>query len=226
MNFGARTRDRVGAPHHPRVHGRSAPWTAPAAGPGAPSVPPQERRVRPAADARTGGRADPALLRRDGRRTGGAGDSPDGPASAMPLHPLLRPFASATLLRPLLRPFFSYSEGRRGVADAKGRSRRSTSRRGPLRASSKESIFRGLEDGAVPRPDPGSSLRSSPGAVRGSGRRGRAATMENGVLGGSFRPAPDCDFTRIAESCGTRRAHPGCPRERSSQSAKNRPSAR
>ena len=45
--------------------------------------------------------------------------------------------------------------------------------------------------------------------------------MENGVLGGSFRPAPDCDFTRIAESCGTRRAHPGCPRERSSQSAKN-----
>ena len=144
----------------------------------------------------------------------------------MPLHPLLRPFASATLLRPLLRPFFSYSEGRRGVADAKGRSRRSTSRRGPLRASSKESIFRGLEDGAVPRPDPGSSLRSSPGAVRGSGRRGRAATMENGVLGGSFRPAPDCDFTRIAESCGTRRAHPGCPRERSSQSAKNRPSAR
>ena len=140
----------------------------------------------------------------------------------MPLHPLLRPFASATLLRPLLRPFFSYSEGRRGVADAKGRSRRSTSRRGPLRASSKKSIFRGLEDGAVPRLGPGSSLRSSPGSVRGSGRRGRGATMENGVLGGSFRPAPDCDFTRIAESCGTRRAHPGCPRERSSQSAKNR----
>ena len=50
--------------------------------------------------------------------------------------------------------------------------------------------------------------------------------MENGVLGGSFRPAPDCDFTETAESCGIRRAHPGCPRERSSQSAKNRPSAR
>ena len=50
--------------------------------------------------------------------------------------------------------------------------------------------------------------------------------MENGVLGGSFRPAPDCDFTETAESCGIRRAHPGCPRERSSQSAKNRSSTR
>ena len=33
-------------------------------------------------------------------------------------------FPSATPLSPLLRSFFSYSEGRRGVADGKGRSRR------------------------------------------------------------------------------------------------------
>ena len=76
VNFGARTRGRVGAPHHPRVHGRSTPWTAPAAGPGAPSVPPQERRVRPATGARIGGRADPANEKETSRgraRTRGPG---------------------------------------------------------------------------------------------------------------------------------------------------------
>ena len=37
---------------------------------------------------------------------------------------LLRPFPSTSLFRPPLRPFFSYSGGRRGVADEKRRSRR------------------------------------------------------------------------------------------------------
>ena len=41
-----------------------------------------------------------------------------------PLHPRLRSFPSAAPLRPLLRSLFSYSEGRRGVADGKRRSRR------------------------------------------------------------------------------------------------------
>ena len=48
---------------------------------------------------------------------------------------LLRPFPSATLFHPLLRPLFSYSEGSRGVADGKGRSRRGRGRaRGYRRA--------------------------------------------------------------------------------------------
>ena len=37
---------------------------------------------------------------------------------------LLRPFPFTSLFRPPLRPFFSYSGGRRGVADEKRRSRR------------------------------------------------------------------------------------------------------
>ena len=41
-----------------------------------------------------------------------------------PLHPRLRSFPSVTPLRPPLRSLFSYSEGRRGAADGKRRSRR------------------------------------------------------------------------------------------------------
>ena len=43
-------------------------------------------------------------------------------------HCLLRPFPSTALLHPPLRSFFSYSGGRRGVADGKGRSRRGRGR--------------------------------------------------------------------------------------------------
>ena len=46
---------------------------------------------------------------------------------------------------------------------------------------------------------------------------------DSGALGGSFRPAPRHIGVATAESCGNRRAHPGCWPERSSQSAISRP---
>ena len=41
--------------------------------------------------------------------------------------------------------------------------------------------------------------------------------IEHGVLGGSFRRAPDCGAVRTAQSCGSQWAHPGRGSERSSQ---------
>ena len=72
----------------------------------------------------------PALERVDGGRPGRA------PRSAVPRSApdrLLRLFPSTTPLHSSLRPFFSYSEGPRGVAEGKGRSRRGPAGRAPRR---------------------------------------------------------------------------------------------
>ena len=68
-------------------------------------------------------RRDPHRSRRRGPP-----DPRGAPASAAPLPHLLRLFPSAALLHPPLRLFFSYSEGSRGVAGGKGRSRRGRGR--------------------------------------------------------------------------------------------------
>ena len=44
----------------------------------------------------------------------------------------------------------------------------------------------------------------------------------SGALGGSFASAPQRVGATTGESCGNRRAHPGCPPERSSQGARTR----
>ena len=56
----------------------------------------------------------------------------------------------------------------------------------------------------------------------GSGRPTAPSGPDSGALGGSFRSAPRSVGYTTAESCGNRRAHPGCRPERSSQSAISR----
>ena len=160
-----------------------------------------------------------------------------------PLHPRLRSFPSAAPLRLLLRSLFSYSEGWRGVVDGKRRSRRGSAllrSAGTLggaarsadeagssgcagwlaahRACPVESLA-GWSSGSVLAGAP--ELRHRPRARRGARRA--PSDSDSGALGGSFRPAPRHIGVATAESCGNRRAHPGCWPERSSQSAISRP---
>ena len=72
----------------------------------------------------------PALKRVDGGRPGRT-PRPAVPRSAPDR--LLRLFPSTTPLHSSLRPFFSYSEGPRGVAEGKGRSRRGPAGQAPRR---------------------------------------------------------------------------------------------
>ena len=88
-----------------------------------------------------------------------------------------------------------------------------------------------------PKPAPGGHVRPGPASPRSPTRphgphaphRTRIPLPEagpeaqNGALGGSFRPAPGIGLTRTAESRGSRRTHPTCRRERSSQGAKSPP---
>ena len=164
-----------------------------------------------------------------------------------PLRPRLRSFPSAAPLRPPLRSLSSYSEGWRGVVDGKRRSRRgsallwsaersagtiggaarsadeagSSGCAGWLaahRACPVESLA-GWSSGSVLAGAP--ELRHRPRARRGARRP--PSDPDSGALGGSFRPAPRRIGAATAESCGNRRAHPGCRPERSSQSAISSP---
>ena len=88
-----------------------------------------------------------------------------------------------------------------------------------------------------PKPAPGGHVRPGPASPRSPTRphgphaphRTRiplpeaGSEAQNGALGGSFRPAPGIGLTRTAESRGSRRTHPTCRRERSSQGAKSPP---
>ena len=90
----------------------------------------------------------------------------------------------------------------------KGRSRRWVS------AARAKKWGASLSEAAIPA---GLSPAAPPDGPSGAG---------NGAPGGSFRPAPGIDLTKTAESCGSRRAHPVCSRERSSQSARTGPGSR
>ena len=74
----------------------------------------------------------------------------------------------------------------------------------------------GAFDGVLGRVVVGVGSRGWVGAVGGP------SGPDSGALGGSFRPAPRSVGYTTAESCGNRRAHPGCRPERSSQSAISR----
>ena len=74
----------------------------------------------------------------------------------------------------------------------------------------------GAFDGVLGRVVVGAGSRGWVGAVGGP------SGPDSGALGGSFRPAPRSIGYTTAESCGNRRAHPGCRPERSSQSAISR----
>ena len=60
------------------------------------------------------------------------------------------------------------------------------------------------------------------GAVTRNGSGPGRSRAGDGALGGSFRPALDRAAVATAESRGNRRAHPRCPSERSSRSARIR----
>ena len=74
----------------------------------------------------------------------------------------------------------------------------------------------GAFDGVLGRVVVGVGSRGWVGAVGGP------SGPDSGALGGSFRPAPRSVGYTTAESCGNRRAHPGCRPERSSQGAISR----
>ena len=74
----------------------------------------------------------------------------------------------------------------------------------------------GAFDGVLGRVVVGVGSRGWVGAVGGP------SGPDSDALGGSFRPAPRSVGYTTAESCGNRRAHPGCRPERSSQSAISR----
>ena len=112
-----------------------------------------------------------------------------------------------------------------------GRSRTPTRRTAPGVRS------RSPADPDPPKPAPGGHVRPGPASPRSPTRphgphaphRTRiplpeaGSEAQNGALGGSFRPAPGIGLTRTAESRGSRRTHPTCQRERSSQGAKPPP---
>ena len=90
----------------------------------------------------------PALERVDGGRPGRA-PRPAVPRSAPDR--LLRLFPSTTPLHSSLRPFFSYSEGPRGVAEGKGRSRRGPAGRAPRRRGGAPLGVAAISAGRLPR---------------------------------------------------------------------------